>query len=151
MEDWASVRECLRGAKLRFGDWRCPGIHRSPELLLQTEVIAVTPDLDDLARRPESEDVHARELGATSSRRKSGPHPGMRARGRPPRSDEVCFRDEKIDAPPQVRKCGTERFSDPGLPSSSRSCLSRAKIVAHVVVGEHLGGAVHVPRPHTSS
>jgi hypothetical protein len=47
------------GAELRFGAGRCPDIDGSTELFLQAEVITVIPDLDDLASRTESEDVHA--------------------------------------------------------------------------------------------
>jgi hypothetical protein len=45
------------GLLLEIG--RCPGMDGSTELLLQAKVIAVIPELDDLASRTKSEDVHA--------------------------------------------------------------------------------------------
>jgi hypothetical protein len=103
------------------------GVDRCAELLHEAEVIAVVPDLRDLAVAVETEDVHAIELGALAGCRHVAPVSGMGAGGGPADGDEVAFAKDEVDPPAggRGRRGGTAPRSAPAPRLvGSATCIS---------------------------
>jgi hypothetical protein len=126
-----------------------PGEDGGPELVHQAQVVAVVPDLDHFAVLAETEDIDAGELDVFSGWFKISPAPGVRPGSCPASGNHVGFAKQDVDPPLEVGKCLSELFGDSGLSGGTGSCLGWAKIVADVVVGEHLACEADVSaRPH---
>jgi hypothetical protein len=124
---------------------RCAREDGRAELIHQAEVVTMIPDLHDFAVVAEPEDVHTRELGALTGRRKITPAPGVGAGSGPASCDEVSLTENEVDPPLEIGERLAKLLGDPRLSGSSWSRLRRAKIVAHVVVREDLCREVDVP------
>jgi hypothetical protein len=136
----ADLLRLIRGLALRRA-----GEHRHAELLHQSKVVAVVPDLGDLAVITEAEDVDARELGTPTGCRDATPTPAVGAGSNPASCYQIVLPDEEIDSPLKIGERASKRFRDHCLSSRTRSCLRRAQIVAYIVKREHLFSEVDVP------
>ena len=125
-------------------------MNRCPDLLEEAEVVAVVPDLGDLAVL-EAEDVGGGERCLATGRGEFAPVTEMGARSRPSADDEVVTADHEIDAHPEVGKRDTKVVRDPLLTFGPAQRGSWSQIVANVILGENLVREVGVPSIHTSS
>jgi hypothetical protein len=123
---------------------RRAGIQGGAELFHQPEVVAVIPDLSDLAIVAEAEDVHAREFRPFSCRREIAPAARVRAGGSPSRGDQVILPKQEIDPPLEIGESISELRRDRRLSSRPGCGLGWTEVVTDVIVGEDLLGEYDV-------
>jgi hypothetical protein len=88
---------------------------RHPELLLETKVIAVIPDLHGPPAL-EAKDIDAGERHQAAGRFHRTPWAGVRSSSRSAGCDVVAFGDDDLNLEPQVQERGSESKRYPLLP-----------------------------------
>lgn len=113
------------------------------ELFAEPEVVAMIPDLDNLAVR-KAEDVRPRKPHAAPRRLTGSPTPQVRTGGRPPTNDVVVFSNEQVDYEVEIGKGSAEVGCDLLLALGAGHRLRTPEIVPYVIRGEDLVADVEV-------
>lgn len=85
-----------------------------------------------------AEKVALRPVGSTE------PHASMCPARRPATHNEITLTDDQVDGDLEIGEGGAKVVGDLLLSRRTGPCLCRPKIMAHVVVGEHLIGEIRI-------
>src|SRR5262249_10192228 len=94
---------------------RCAAVDRDAELLCKAKVVAVVPELRDLAVL-ETEDVDGGERRAPAGGFETAPRARVRPRRRPAPDDEVALADHEVDGELEIGERRPEVLGDLLLP-----------------------------------
>jgi hypothetical protein len=108
-----------------------------PDLLLQSEIVTVIPDLRHLPVL-ESKEIGGREGDPSPAWLEPGPGSEVRSGRRPAPDDEVALGDDQIDGRPEIGEGGAKVVGDPLLTRRPRQRVGRPEIMANVILGEDL-------------